>query len=590
STLPDPGPAPAPDPAGPIPHASTTCNTANTICGLPGSQVTDFPRDVRLGGNPETGGLFALAADDPVDILSIQYSAEPTSAVDNSPVLVATMRVSGSLSPTPPPDSNWRMNFAANAPNSTLSPTGDYSFGLSDRGDQFYVKATTDPNSGAVQSFVYGKAVRTSSGSITYTDLGPADCGFFDTTRNLITIKVALSKLNAALPVGHTPLGVGSVLAGLRGSSFTSASAAGNNTGNNKQDITRGGTQYAVALGTLTPCSAAPTAAPAIISGRVLTSEGTPLGGVLISLNGLQSRYAITDNQGNYSFTDVDAGGFYVVTPSMANYEFSPSSRSFSVLNNTNALFTASAVSETMNPLDTPEYFVREHYLDFLGREPDQAGLNYWSSKINACGSNSECLRTERINVSAAFFMEREFQDTGSFVYRLYKASLGRRPTFAEFSGDRSRIVGGDNLAASKQSLVEDFVRRSDFQREYPDSLTNEQFVQKLFDAAGITDQQSRAYYTSALNNGASRIYVLSNVIEDASFKRREYNPTFVLIEYFSYLKRDPDEEGYRFWLDVLNNRVPGNYRSMVCAFITSSEYQRRFSSVVTHSNAECGP
>src|SRR2546423_13102066 len=589
SALPDPGPAPAPDPAGPYPHATDVCNTALTRCGLPGSQVTDFPRDVRLGGNPETGGLFALAVDDPVDVLSIKYSTEPTSAVDNSPVLVAAMRVSGSLSPTPPPDSYWRMNFTANAPNSTLSPTGDYSFGLSDRGDQFYVKAVTDPSSGSIQSFLYGKAVRTSSGAITYTDLGAADCGFFDTANNLITVKVALSKLNAALTAGHTALGVGTVLTGLRGSTFTSSCGAGNCSGNNKQDITRGGTQYTTALGALTPCTAAPTAAPAIISGQVLTSDGTPLGGVVISLNGLQSLEAITDNQGYYSFADVAAGGFYVVTPSMANYQFSPSSRSFSVTNNVNALFTAEAIAEMANPLDTPEYFVREHYLDFLGREPDQGGFNYWSAKIKACGNDADCIRRERINVSAAFFMEREFQETGSFVYRLYKGSLGRRPNFAEFSADRSRVIGGNTLEESKVALVRDFVQRADFKAQYPENLSNEQFVQKSFDTAGIMDEQERADYITALNNGASRIYVLSHAIEDASFKQREYNPTFVLMEYFSYLRRDPTEGGYQFWLDVLNNREPGNYRGMVCSFITSSEYQRRFSSVVTRSNAECG-
>ena len=64
-------------------------------------------------------------------------------------------------------------------------------------------------------------------------------------------------------------------------------------------------------------------------------------------------------------------------------------------------------------------------------------------------------------------------------------------------------------------------------------------------------------------------------------------------IAYFAYLRRDADTDGYRFWLNVLNesgtNGDPVNYRGMVCSFITSAEYQRRFSSVVTHSNAECG-
>ncbi|HEX8097058.1 MAG TPA: DUF4214 domain-containing protein, partial [Pyrinomonadaceae bacterium] len=62
----------------------------------------------------------------------------------------------------------------------------------------------------------------------------------------------------------------------------------------------------------------------------------------------------------------------------------------------------------------------------------------------------------------------------------------------------------------------------------------------------------------------------------------------FVLAEYFGYLRRDAEQGGYDFWLNVLNNRVPGNFRSMVCAFITSQEYQERFSSVVPRNNQEC--
>jgi hypothetical protein len=81
---------------------------------------------------------------------------------------------------------------------------------------------------------------------------------------------------------------------------------------------------------------------------------------------------------------------------------------------------------------------------------------------------------------------------------------------------------------------------------------------------------------------------VLVNLIEIQQFKDREYAPAFVLMQYFGYLRRDPDQGGYDFWLNVLNNREPNNYRGMVCSFITSAEYQNRFSSVVTHSNAEC--
>ena len=66
-----------------------------------------------------------------------------------------------------------------------------------------------------------------------------------------------------------------------------------------------------------------------------------------------------------------------------------------------------------------------------------------------------------------------------------------------------------------------------------------------------------------------------------------------MLTEYFGYLRRNPDQGGYDFWLNVLNesgrNGNPANYRGMVCSFITSTEYQRRFSAIVSHGNAECG-
>jgi len=86
-----------------------------------------------------------------------------------------------------------------------------------------------------------------------------------------------------------------------------------------------------------------------------------------------------------------------------------------------------------------------------------------------------------------------------------------------------------------------------------------------------------------------SRALVVRTIADNPTFKQSQYNAAFVLTEYFAYLQRDPELDGYRFWLNVLNNGDQGNYRGMVCAFITSAEYQRRFSSIVTHSNGECG-
>jgi hypothetical protein len=82
---------------------------------------------------------------------------------------------------------------------------------------------------------------------------------------------------------------------------------------------------------------------------------------------------------------------------------------------------------------------------------------------------------------------------------------------------------------------------------------------------------------------------VLRAIADNAAFKQTQYNAAFVLTEYFGYLRRDAERDGFNFWLNVLNNSDPQNDRSMVCSFLTSVEYQRRFGPIVSHSNAECG-
>src|SRR2546425_399321 len=242
------------------------------------------------------------------------------------------------------------------------------------------------------------------------------------------------------------------------------------------------------------------------------------------------------------------------------------------------------------NPINDAQSFVRQHYLDFLNREPDPGGLNYWTEQITRCGNDDLCLKAQRISVSAAFFIELKFQETGSFVYRFYKASYDRIPTYAEFVNDRSKVIGGANLEASKQAFASDWVSQAAFLQVYPATMTPAQFVNKLFDTAALVPYTAqRQQLIGDMQNGKSRAQVLRDVIEIADFKSREYNPSFVLMQYFGYLHRDPDQGGYDFWLNVLNNREPNNYRGMVCAFITSREYQERFGLLLRRSNADCG-
>jgi len=349
-----------------------------------------------------------------------------------------------------------------------------------------------------------------------------------------------------------------------------------------------------------------PTAATSSITGQILDSNGNPVEGAVVNLTGDQNRKFITDSNGNYRFDNVETNGFYTVTPSRVNYSFSPAQRSFSQLGNTtNAVFSATAAA-FLNPLDTPEYFVRQQYKDFLGREPDEAGFNFWSDQILSCSSDAACVEGKRINVSAAFFFSIEFQQTGYLAYRTYQAAYGDiagAPVpvrLSEFTADRQEIGNGivvnqdgwqTALANNKQAYMSDFVQRSRFTAAYPASLTPDQFVDQLFSTAGVTPATSdRAAAVNEFGgastsaDAAARGRALQLIAENPALAQREFNQAFVLMQYFGYLRRDansgPDTDfsGYNFWLSKLNS-FGGNYQSaeMVKAFLLAGEYRGRF-------------
>jgi len=342
--------------------------------------------------------------------------------------------------------------------------------------------------------------------------------------------------------------------------------------------------------GTAGSGSCAPTAAPAFISGTVTTPDGAPLAGVTMNLSGARSAKVITDSNGNYRFANVDTDNFYTVTPSLVNYHFGPQSSSFSLLaNKTDAVFTATRDAVLVgNAIDTSDYFVRQHYLDFLGREPDEAGFNFWSDQILSCGTDAGCVERRTINVSAAYFLSIEFQQTGGLVDGLYRASYGRAPRYAEFMPDtaivaRDVIVGradwAQQLEANKQAFVDAWMQRPAFRAAY-DGLANNAFVDTLINHAGTGFNGDREALVSGLNNSSlTRAAVLRQVVENEGFIRGKHNEAFVMMEYFGYLRRDPDEPGYQFWLNKLN-QFDGNFEraEMVKAFLVSGEYRARFS------------
>jgi hypothetical protein len=268
------------------------------------------------------------------------------------------------------------------------------------------------------------------------------------------------------------------------------------------------------------------------------------------------------------------------------------------------------------NPADSPSFFVRQHYIDFLNRLPDPSGQSFWTGQITSCGSDAVCTEVKRINVSAAFFLSIEFQQTGYLVERMYKTSYGNATgtstlggshqlavpvvRFNEFLKDTQRIGQGvvvlapgweQALENNKQAYAGEFVATSRFVSAFPTTMTPAQFVDKLnLNAGNVLSPSER---TTAINlfsgagdssNTTARAQALRQLAEDPDLFSAESNRAFVVTQFFGYLRRNPndlpdtDYTGYDFWLSKLN-QFNGDYiaAEMVKAFIASSEYRQRF-------------
>jgi subtilisin family serine protease len=274
------------------------------------------------------------------------------------------------------------------------------------------------------------------------------------------------------------------------------------------------------------------------------------------------------------------------------------------------------AVNGTTNPLDTPAFFVRQHYVDFLNREPDASGLAFWIDNFTQCGSNAQCIEVRRINVSGAFFLSIEFQKTGYLVERIYKTAFGDLQgtstlggnshqlavpivTFNQFLPDTQKIGAGvqvgigdweGQLAANKQAFALAFVQRSGFTAAFPTSMNAVDIVDKMNLNAGgnVLSPIERTNLINLLGVAPAdlsrRAAVLLAIADDQDLQTAEFNKAFVLMQYFGYLRRSPNDlpdtnhTGYEFWLGKLND-FHGDFvqAEMVKAFIDSTEYKRRF-------------
>lgn len=260
---------------------------------------------------------------------------------------------------------------------------------------------------------------------------------------------------------------------------------------------------------------------------------------------------------------------------------------------------TDDAIEPSTNAIDDTAIFVCQHYHDFLNREPDPAGQAFWVDNIDSCAT-AACKADKRIETSAAFFLSIEFQETGYAVYLAHQAAFAGSPvpvTLEDFLPDvqgigRGVIIGQPGalaqLEANTVAYFNEFVTRPEFTTQYPSSMTPAQFVDELnSNSGGSLSQSERDALVAELtanNTTAGRASVLRKVTDDSTFRAAEFNRAFVLMQYFGYLRRNPndtpdtDYAGYFFWLNKLDS-FNGDFRAaeMVKAFITSAEYRQRF-------------
>jgi hypothetical protein len=225
--------------------------------------------------------------------------------------------------------------------------------------------------------------------------------------------------------------------------------------------------------------------------------------------------------------------------------------------------------------IDDPATFVRQQYLDLLGREPDSKGFDDWLRTLTACGPDLDP-KCDRVQLVYSILNSDEFRGRSYFIYRLYHASLGRLPKYDEFVVDRQILLSLENgeETAAKDAFIKEWIERAEFKANYS-ALTNAAYVDKLLATAGVT-LPNRDELLSDLENGRKkRADVLRAILESPEVSQKLFNRAFVAMQFFGFLGRNPKPEEYAQRLRKLETN--GDYRQLIFDFIYSNEYRRRF-------------
>ena len=201
---------------------------------------------------------------------------------------------------------------------------------------------------------------------------------------------------------------------------------------------------------------------------------------------------------------------------------------------------------------------------------PFALGLKHWDDLV----------KEDPVNILGQY---RSWSQT---IFRFYIASYGQMPRYSEFLADVQMIGRGviasspdqqANLEANLGQFADGWVARAKHQARYQ-SLTNEQFVDELAQNAGVTlDPGERRAFIDKLSAGTlTRAQVLLGIVNNQAFVAKEEKRSLVLLHYFGYLRRNPDDppdnnlNGFNFWLRELE--LSGDPERLPRAFMVSGE------------------
>jgi hypothetical protein len=230
------------------------------------------------------------------------------------------------------------------------------------------------------------------------------------------------------------------------------------------------------------------------------------------------------------------------------------------------ASVTISLSPTTPTPLNDTGEFVKQVYRDFLNREADTAGLQFWVNMIDSGAMT-------RTHVIDSFLWSEEFELRIAPIVRLYLAYFLRIPDYAELKHWIDQHINGQPL----ESISDTFAASQEFQERYG-TLSNEQFVTLVYQnvLGRSPDPRESVYWVGQLNLGfLTRGQLMIGVSESTEYKGLISIEVFVTMTYVGILGRSPNQGGFDYWVRYLDS---GNSEdSVIDAFLNSQEYANRF-------------